>query len=406
MGSGGSGISTSTTGVIGGDGGSMGSGGSGISASTTGVIAGDGGDMGSGGSGSSITTIGVSGSGRSGAEESTVVEAKIVSEVSATPQESGMFEQTEDEEGWGFEEQFLEGADVEESEFGIAHEKKTAETEQLSKAEREETKRFIIRSVIDPRTDTEISLDEAILQGIICPQDGIYTNMKTGEKYPIPIAMTAGLIKVEFTTTRRTKETRSSIGIITVKTIKEHIRPYTILKVKDLAHGEEVDKEEAHKRGIIEEHKGIFLDKKDRKKYLLSDAIEKGYISVHYEGEAPEPEVVSTTYAVRAVVDRRIKKVVTFQEAVRRGIIDRDSGAFKDTLTGDSMYIGDAIMRGFLKARKIDDPTSLEIDPENKLVIDKTEKIRQKLLRPLRVLGAFKKAAMLAANNKPESEGK
>ena len=41
---------------------------------------------------------------------------------------------------------------------------------------------------------------------------------------------------------------------------------------------------------------------------------------------------------------------------MRRGIIDRDSGAYKDTLTGDSMYIGDAIMRGFLKARKIDNP--------------------------------------------------
>ena len=39
------------------------------------------------------------------------------------------------------------GADIEGSEFGMATEKKTAETEQLSKAEREETKRFIIKWV-------------------------------------------------------------------------------------------------------------------------------------------------------------------------------------------------------------------------------------------------------------------
>ena len=79
---------------------------------------------------------------------------------------------------------------------------------------------------------------------------------------------------------------------------------------------------------------------------------------------------------------------------VQRGIIDRDSGAFLDTLTGDKMYVGDAIMRGFLKARVIDDDAALlDIDPENKMLIDKTEKIRQRLLRPLGVISAFKLAA-------------
>ena len=92
--------------------------------------------------------------------------------------------------------------------------------------------------------------------------------------------------------------------------------------------------------------------------------------------------------------------MLQFQDAVRRGIIERETGAYRDTATGDSMYIGDAIIRGFLKARKIDNPGSLDIDPENKMVIDKTELIRRKLLRPLRVLGAFRKAAMLANINK------
>jgi len=79
---------------------------------------------------------------------------------------------------------------------------------------------------------------------------------------------------------------------------------------------------------------------------------------------------------------------------VQRGIIDRDSGAFLDTLAGDKMYVGDAIMRGFLKARVIDDDaTLLDIDPQNKMVIEKTEKIRQRLLKPLSVISAFKMAA-------------
>ena len=32
----------------------------------------------------------------------------------------------------------------------------------------------------------------------------------------------------------------------------------------------------------------------------------------------------------------------------------------------------DAIMRGLLKARKLDDPNTLDIDDENKMVLDKT----------------------------------
>ena len=60
------------------------------------------------------------------------------------------------------------------------------------------------------------------------------------------------------------------------------------------------------------------------------------------------------------------------------------------------MYIGDAIMRGFLKARKLDNATGLNIDPRNRVVIDKTESIKKKLLKPLSVISAFKKAAAAA----------
>ena len=45
----------------------------------------------------------------------------------------------------------------------------------------------------------------------------------------------------------------------------------------------------------------------------------------------------------------------------------------RNTLTNDQMYIGDAIMRGFLKARPISDAKHLDIDPENEMTVDKTE---------------------------------
>jgi len=60
---------------------------------------------------------------------------------------------------------------------------------------------------------------------------------------------------------------------------------------------------------------------------------------------------------------------------------------------GDKMYVGDAIMRGFLKARVIDDDSGLDIDPENQMVVEKTQTIRKRLLKPLGVISAFKMAA-------------
>lgn len=312
-----------------------------------------------------------------------------------------MFDEGMEEEGiiesvTGFEEVSAAAADeVEGSELGFATETRLAETVQINASELEERKTFIIRAVVNPKDDSEISLQEAIMLGIIKPDEGLYINEVTKETLPISVAMTAGLIKVQFTTTKRSPEKKSSVGVITVKTIRESIRPYVIRSVTDTYNGKRVSKDEATRLDIINESRGMYRDRKTGRQILISEAIEKGLVHVDYIGDAPEPEVVSKTYAIRAVVDRRQKKTITFHDAVRRGIIDKESGAFKDTITNEKMYIGDAIMRGFLKAREVapGDTVGLDIDPENKMLVDKTETIRKKILQPLSVISAFKKAA-------------
>ena len=291
-------------------------------------------------------------------------------------------------------------SEIEGSNFGYATMTRTAETEQIQSAELEEKKTFIIRSVINPYDENEVSLKEAIVEGFIRPTEGAYVNPRTGDTIPIPEAMSRGLIKVSFTTTKRGQEKRSSMGIITVKTIREPLRPYIVISVTDARTGEKITQQEAAKREILYEHRGIYANTKTGERMLVSEAIEKHLVEVEYTGPAPEPEVISKTYVVRAVVDLRMKKIITFSEAVRRGIIDRESGAYRNTATGDTMYVGDAIMRGFLKARKIDRTASMDIDPENKMLVDKTETIRKKVLQPLKVISAFKRAAKFANTNR------
>jgi len=80
--------------------------------------------------------------------------------------------------------------------YFLATETRTAETEQLTAAEGEEKQTFAIKSVINPEDGNEISLQQAIVLGVILPEEGTYVNSVTGEMKPIATAMTEGLIKV------------------------------------------------------------------------------------------------------------------------------------------------------------------------------------------------------------------
>lgn len=260
------------------------------------------------------------------------------------------------------------------SDLGIGTETRTAHTEQYSSTESEESRRFVIRSIIHPENGQEISLQEAVEVGVICHSDGTYRNTSTGEAKPIPLAMNEGFINVMFTTTKRSKEKKSSIGVITVKTIREQTRPYHIHFVLDTRTGQEMTREEAVERNIIAEGHGTYLNRQTGRKMLIVEAIELGLISVEYSGDVlSPPDIISNTYAVHGVVDRARQKVVTFLDAMQRGIVDREAGTYQDTLTGQRMYVGDAILQGYMKGRIVEDVTKLNVDDENVFTINNTE---------------------------------
>lgn len=168
-----------------------------------------------------------------------------------------------------------------------------------------------------------------------------------------------------------------------------------MLCLQDTAHGDEVSQEEAERRRILAIDLGLYKCSRTGREYRIPEAADEGLIELEYTAPQPEPEVIRQSYAVRAAVDRKNKKIISFHDAVVRGIINKESGAFKDTSTGGSMYIGDAIMKGYLKARKIDNPKSMDINAQNQVFIDTTEKIRKKVVEPLKVIHAMRKSADL-----------
>lgn len=221
---------------------------------------------------------------------------------------------------------------------------------------------------------------------------GMYVNPDTGEGFSIPEAMNTGLIKVEYTSATRTEEKTKAVGLITIRT-KIDNREYTITGAYDAGNGEKVTYEEALHRGVISEDSTSFYNTSNGQDLSLDDAVELGWVLVEYDPHAEQPTYETKTYAVNAVVDQRLKKKVPFFEAVRRGLIEKDTGNYVNNTTGERIYVVEAIKRGFLKAKVVDDPSSLDIDANNKLVVDRMDMIRKNVLKGMGVINAFRKAS-------------
>lgn len=81
---------------------------------------------------------------------------------------------------------------------------------------------------------------------------------------------------------------------------------------------------------------------------------------------------------------------MSFTEAVNDGLLDRNDGQYVNNVTGEKVPVQEAIMKGFIKARLVTDPSKLDIDPSNNIVIDRLEKARSKILSAVRSAHAFK----------------
>ena len=104
--------------------------------------------------------------------------------------------------------------------------------------------------------------------------------------------MVQGLIKVAYTTRRVEKENRSTVGIVTIKSLKEATTPFTVLSVCDTTTGENLSVKDATEKGLLDVEKNFVLDSKAGKKYTIHEAAGKNLVKVQQSGEAPRSEEV------------------------------------------------------------------------------------------------------------------
>ena len=248
---------------------------------------------------------------------------------------------------------------------------------------------------MNPRNQEVVSMQMAVVLGIIDSENGVYVNTVTREKIPIPVAMSQGHIKVEFSTTKKSAEKRHDIGLITI-TIEKESRPYTVQAVLDAAteDRERLTVDHAVAKGILDHQNGTYKNLSDDTVISLGEALDTGLLIVEFDKDAKvsDPEVITRTYAIHSVVDQKSRSKVTFTDALKMKLIDRSTGAYYHNVNKEDIYVGDAIKKGFIKATIVKDPNSMDIDPENRMVINKVNTIRKKIITPLRAMAAMKQA--------------
>jgi hypothetical protein len=101
-----------------------------------------------------------------------------------------------------------------------------------------------------------------------------------------------------------------------------------------------------------------------------------------------------------------MRRAIPFPDAVRYGLIDRETGCYVNNRTGERVFAGDAVRRGFFKCQPVEDTSSLIglIGAENRVVVDRIDKVRKNVLRGIKVVSAFRKAAETAAKGQGDGE--
>uniref|UniRef100_K1R091 Plectin-1 n=1 Tax=Magallana gigas TaxID=29159 RepID=K1R091_MAGGI len=250
----------------------------------------------------------------------------------------------------------------EEESYQTYEETTVTSTDQVMSSVEEERSTFVITSVTDPRDDDkELSLQEAIMLGIIDQTTNQYINPDTGDVCSITAAMNDGKIMFEFTSRKKIREEKKS-------------------HVIDPSSEQEMTLPQAISKGIINKTDSTYRTETGEL-ISIDDAISSGLVKVEYHngGDHPEAESTTRTYAVHGVLDKKTNQKVSFADALSSGILDKESGEYVDNVTKDRLPVQDAIMKGFIKARIVTDTSKLDIDPENKMVVEKFASAKNKL---------------------------
>ncbi|XP_012271176.1 microtubule-actin cross-linking factor 1 isoform X24 [Orussus abietinus] len=196
---------------------------------------------------------------------------------------------------------------------------------------------FDVDGFKDPVSGEFVSLNAALLKGLVSPKDGgcFVVDPKTGKTVTLDDAVQEGHARPEVL-----DSLRRGIGV--------------------MDQGREISALEAVLLGLLDPRSGQLLDPRTRRTVPLEEAIKRGLVTP--DGAALLASLLNVTVTTQTVT-RTVKKVVTvtetgetvtrdyavsYEEARKRGLIDEEKEQFRHPETGQILDIREAIQEGLL----------------------------------------------------------
>ena len=224
-----------------------------------------------------------------------------------------------------------------------------------------ETRAFSIVGIIHPRTGARMTVSQAMQEGILDQEKGIYYGLDELDRFkPMPIseAIEKGFVIAEDMGTSVSgptgyvRETKTFIlkGVIHPVTKKRMTLP------------------EAIAAGVVNESEGLYVNPATGETMPIHEAIEKGLMIAELTSAMAETDVdvnkvtttKLTTLSVTAVLDPRTGKIISVTKAIAEGILDQSRGLYVNPQTGESMALSDAIDKRLILAES---PEAMSDDP-------------------------------------------
>ncbi|GFN99913.1 microtubule-actin cross-linking factor 1 [Plakobranchus ocellatus] len=243
-----------------------------------------------------------------------------------------------------------------------------------------EVKEFTISGVLDPSTGKQLSVAKALAKGILNKEFGLYNNFETGESMPIAEAIARGFITVDYADPSSAKmvnghgmhDGKDGLNSMEIKT-------FAISEVVDPKTGEIISAKEAIEAGLIDPKTGTFRNPVTGEEMSLLEAIRANYViadpallaALDQDNSPGAPgqgytscELEDVKYKISGVLDPSTGQIVSLEEAIQDGIIDADSGLYKNPVTGEVMPIEKAIEQGLINARPFNPKMDKESDDD------------------------------------------
>lgn len=222
-----------------------------------------------------------------------------------------------------------------------------------------------VSGVTDPRTKQQLSVFQALSNGVLDQINGTYRNPDTGEVISIPEAIQKGLIIADFKESLPNGDAHTDGGFTPVRN-KMYTVKYPVEGVIDPKTGEWIGVKEAITSRIIDPRTGLYNNPLTGEQMNIMEAVQTGYLVADPAllDEITEENGMYTcvdfsdiSYDIVAVLNPSSGEEMTLKRAIQDGVIDTVNSLYRNPHTGETMAIVEAIKKGFIKVRQIDSST-------------------------------------------------